>query len=67
MQKRPCEIFADEPVKSILPKKKYVSFWRGFVAKKVSLSCAAGKVLIPTFITAGQRSLWRPARSVHES
>ena len=48
--------FDAEPGVSILQKRKSESFWMVCEVKTVSLSCAAGKVLIKTFTTAGARS-----------
>ncbi len=63
-----CETFADEPAKNILPKKKYVSFWKDFVARKASLNYAVGKALLQCLLPLvkgvhggrQEASGWRP-------
>jgi len=63
--KRLCEISAEPPDAIILPKKKYVLYWKAFEVKTALPNYVDEKVSIAMCITAGQRNSRRPARNVY--
>ena len=49
----------------ILQKRKSALYWKVCAVKKALPSCAAVKVLMPTSITAGRKSCFKPAKRVY--
>ena len=62
--KRQSVTYAVTPARNTPLKKKSVLCWKARVVKTVWLNYVAGKALILMCTPAGQRSLWRPVKSV---
>jgi len=61
--KKPCAISVGTRANNTQPKKRFVLYWRVCEEKIALLSCVDEKVLIPMFITVGQRTLWKRVKS----